>query len=193
MSANTKIIVLKRKKLILYGIFAISFALLLMIIISSLNKGTSPQKTSSNESYNISTQAGSETASSGADISQDTLDVISDNALDVTDAQIDSTQEKLSPSSYIPGIYTTELVLGEKSVNVEVLIDNNGISSISLSNIDNDIKSLYPLLEPTLASLSQKVCEAQDVENITMDSQAKYTSMVLLEAIKGSLDRARKQ
>lgn len=159
MSGKTKIIVLKRKKLLYTGII-ICVAILLLILLSTSSDSDTYKNSSkqNNEATNISTET------------------------PIANAETNT--------AYIPGVYTTELVLGEKSVDVEVLIDQNGISSISIPDLDSDIKTTYPLLEPTLQTLSTQIYNAQSVENITYDTQAKYTSLVLLEAIKGSLDKA---
>ena len=37
-------------------------------------------------------------------------------------------------SLYIPGIYTTELVLGSESIDVEVIVDKNSVTSIRMVN-----------------------------------------------------------
>lgn len=92
--------------------------------------------------------------------------------------------------SYIPGIYTTELVLGNESVDVEVIVSQEAISSIRLNNVNENISTMYPLLAPALEKICDQVYETQSLENITYEPSSKYTSLVLLEAIRNSLDKA---
>jgi len=94
-------------------------------------------------------------------------------------------------SLYIPGIYTTELVLGSQSIDVEVIVDQDNITSIRMVNLDDAITTMYPLLQPTFDSICEQVYAQQSLENITYASDSKYTSLVLLEAIQNSLNKAR--
>ncbi len=93
-------------------------------------------------------------------------------------------------SLYIPGIYTTELVLGSQTVGVEVIVDENMITSIRLADLNEAVTTMYPLLEPTLESICTQVYKSQDLDTVTYTSDSKYTSLVLLEAIQNSLTKA---
>lgn len=91
---------------------------------------------------------------------------------------------------YIPGIYTTELVLGNESIDVEVIVDKDSITSIRMLNMNDAVTTMYPLLEPTFESICDQVYELQTLEGVTYSSENKYTSLVLLETIQTSLDKA---
>lgn len=95
-----------------------------------------------------------------------------------------------SDAIYIPGIYTTELVLGNQSIDVEVIVEKNAISSIRMVNLSDAVTTMYPLLEPTFESICSQVYELQTLEGVTYSTDTKYTSLVLLEAIQNSLDKA---
>lgn len=95
-----------------------------------------------------------------------------------------------SDALYIPGVYTTELVLGNQSIDVEVIVDKNSITSIRMVNLNDAITTMYPLLEPTFESICSQVYELQTLEGVTYSSDSKYTSLVLLESIRNSLDKA---
>lgn len=95
-----------------------------------------------------------------------------------------------SGALYIPGVYTTELVLGNQSIDVEVIVDRNSITSIRMVNLNDAITTMYPLLEPTFESICSQVYELQTLEGVTYSSDSKYTSLVLLESIRSSLDKA---
>lgn len=93
-------------------------------------------------------------------------------------------------SLYIPGIYTTELVLGNQSIDVEVIVDKNSISSIRMVNLSDAVTTMYPLLQPTFDSICEQALGQQSLKQITYTPENKYTSLVLLEAIQNSLDKA---
>ena len=93
-------------------------------------------------------------------------------------------------SQYIPGIYTTQLVLGSESIDVEVIVDKDTITYIRMVNLNEAVTTMYPLLQPTFDSICEQVYERQSLEGITYSSDSKYTSLVLLEAIQSSLNKA---
>ncbi len=95
-----------------------------------------------------------------------------------------------SSSLYLPGLYNTELVLNDRIINVEVIVDEAQITSIKLVNLDDAVTTMYPLLQPAFDSLAEQIITTQSIENITYEQESKYTSLVLLEAIRKSLEKA---
>jgi len=106
-----------------------------------------------------------------------------------------NTDETEAPTAgtnvYIPGIYTTELVLGGQTVDVEVIVDSDGIYSVRLVNLSESVTTMYPLLQPTIDSISEQLKDTQSIDTVTYSAESKYTSLVLLEAIKISLEKAK--
>lgn len=100
------------------------------------------------------------------------------------------TSPEIPEENYIPGIYTTSLVLNDNVVDVEVVVDETNINDISIVNLDEAVTTMFPLLEPSFDELANQILQNQSLENITYSSDNKYTSMVLLNAIKASLDKA---
>lgn len=93
-------------------------------------------------------------------------------------------------AQYIPGKYTTSLLFNDSTVDVEVVVDSNNINDIRLVNLDEAVTTMYPLMEPTLETLAGQIYEKQSLEDITYDEDNKYTSMILLDAIQASLQKA---
>ena len=94
-------------------------------------------------------------------------------------------------SVYIPGIYTTELILGGQAVDVEVIVEEDCITSIRLVNLNESVTTMYPLLEPTFETICNQVYETQSLDEVSYTADSKYTTLVLLEAIQSSLDKAK--
>ncbi len=92
--------------------------------------------------------------------------------------------------AYVPGTYTTQLVLGNYTVDLEVIADETGIASITLPDLEESVSAMYPLLEPTLASISEQFLESGSLENIQYDDANRYTSLILLEALEKTLEKA---
>lgn len=93
-------------------------------------------------------------------------------------------------TSYIPGVYTTSLVLSDHTIDVEVVVDQDFISSVRLVNLDEAVTTMYPLIEPAFDSLASQIYEKQSLERITYADENKYTTLVLLDAIRTALEKA---
>ena len=99
--------------------------------------------------------------------------------------------EETQAASYIPGVYTASLNLGSQDVNVQVAVDSNAITSISLVPLNEAVTTMYPLTEPALEELSDQIISTQSLENLTYSSQSHYTSTALLGAIERALEKAK--
>lgn len=102
----------------------------------------------------------------------------------------DTGKESEAASLYVPGIYTTSLALGDSTVDIEVVVDENNINSIRLVNLTEAVTTMYPLIEPSFQSLIDQILTAQSLEDITYSSDNQYTCMVLMDAIEASLAKA---
>lgn len=91
---------------------------------------------------------------------------------------------------YIAGVYTTSIQLNDNTFDVQVTVDSNHINSIQLVNLSESTTAMYPLVEPTLTALAKQICETQSTDHISYGDENKYTSMLLLEAIKMALSKA---
>ena len=190
MSAKTKIVVLRMKELIYTGIFvALGILLIILLIIMFL-----PGKDTPSSSGQPSGSTGQDTSldnttstSQGANTYGTTL---TDTPTLGTPASSTDVTAASTTTAYIPGIYTTELVLNDQTIDVEVIVDQSSITSVRLVNLSETITTMYPLLEPTFQTICTQVYETQTVEGITYAPENKYTSLVLLEAIRNSLDKA---
>lgn len=107
-----------------------------------------------------------------------------------SDNSASSPEKATETMAYIPGVYTTTLQLGESSVELEIVLDENNINSIRLVQLDEAISTMYPLIEPSLDSITQQIYDTQSLDNITFSDDNRYTSSVLLEAIQATIEKA---
>lgn len=101
-----------------------------------------------------------------------------------------SSSDVTPTATYVPGVYTTSLILNDKTVDVEVTVDETNINDIQMINLDDAVATMFPLLEPSFDDLAGQILRNQSLESITYADDNKYTSMVLLNAIKASLEKA---
>lgn len=95
-----------------------------------------------------------------------------------------------SAVSYVPGVYTASLPLSSQSLDVEVIVDETQIRSIRLVNLDEAVATMYPLMQPTMESLSAQILEKQSTQDITYEENTKYTAYVLLQTVQRALEKA---
>lgn len=98
--------------------------------------------------------------------------------------------ESVSTMNYVAGVYSSSIMFNDNTVDVQVIVDENRINSISLVNLDDTVTTMYPLMEPAVESISKQVIEKQSTEGITYNSENQYTSIVILNAIENALSKA---
>ena len=101
-----------------------------------------------------------------------------------------STVTQTTANTYIPGVYTTSLILNDNVVEIEVTVDEKNINSIRLINLNEAVATMYPLIQPSFEDLADQIITNQSIEGVTYPDDSKYTSMILLDAITSSLNKA---
>lgn len=110
----------------------------------------------------------------------------------------DQTAENASsaaPASvtYVPGLYSSPIVLGSENVNVEVTVDRTEIRSVSLVPLSDSVETMYPLMAPAMDSIAAQILENQSLEGLEYPSRSQYTSMALVSAVRTALSKAVEQ
>ena len=95
-----------------------------------------------------------------------------------------------SISRYTPGIYRTSIQLNSNTFDVEVTVDQDRIQSIQLCNLSESTSAMFPLVEPVLDSLSSQIYTEQSLDNLEYPSDQKYTSVMLINAIRKAVEKA---
>lgn len=100
------------------------------------------------------------------------------------------TPESVETMKYTPGVYTSTVILNDTAMDVEVVVDENNINSISLINLDESVETMYPLVKPAMEDLSEQIISTQSVDSVHYPETNQYTSMVLHNAIKSALAKS---
>lgn len=98
--------------------------------------------------------------------------------------------ENTESATYTAGVYTSSILFQNSAIDVQVVVDANQISSISLVNLEESVATMYPLVEPALEELTSQILEKQSTEGISYSANNQYTSLMLLEAINTALEKA---
>ena len=102
-----------------------------------------------------------------------------------------SPEKSIETGLYTPGVYNSSVSLSGAAIDVSVTVDANNIKAVTISNLSESVETMYPLVAPAMEEISLQVIENQTTDNITYSENNKYTSMVLMEAINKSIDKAK--
>ena len=102
----------------------------------------------------------------------------------------DSPENTTNTGKYEPGVYTAAVMLNDSSFDVQVVVDENNINSVSLVNLDETVETMYPLVKPAMEELSRQIADTQSLDHITYSESNQYTSIVLMNAIEEAIEKA---
>ena len=111
-----------------------------------------------------------------------------DNIPEGTSCQASEGASSAAPASvtYVPGLYSSPIVLGSENVNVE----HTWIRSVALVPLSDSVETMYPLMAPAMDSISEQILENQSLEGLEYPAGSQYTSMALVSAVKTALSKA---
>lgn len=102
----------------------------------------------------------------------------------------DEAEQTQALASYIPGVYTTSLILNDQTVDIQMTVDASQITDIRMVHLEDTVTTMYPLLKPAFQNLADQILDKQSLTDITYDESSQYTSMVLLNTISQTLEKA---
>ena len=91
---------------------------------------------------------------------------------------------------YAAGVYTSSILFQDSTLEVQVIVDENRIQSVSLVNLSETVETMYPLVKPALEEMAEQIIKNQSVERISYNPDNQYTSIMLLNAVEKALEKA---
>ena len=107
-------------------------------------------------------------------------------------AGVKGTEDGDMPSAkatYNPGVYSSEIILQNKPVVVSVEVNDEKIISVKLDEMEEMQQIFYPLIKPTMETISKEIVRTQTLD-ISTTTDAKATEEILITAIREALDKA---
>ena len=102
----------------------------------------------------------------------------------------DDNKTEQTGRTYAPGVYTSQVKLGESTLNLELVVDADQIKSVSLVNLDKSVTTMYPLVKPSLETIEKQLVAGTSLDDIPLSEKSKYTETLLIEGIRTALDKA---
>ncbi len=95
---------------------------------------------------------------------------------------------KTPKTAYIPGTYSSEIILTGSPVVIEVTVDKTSVTDIRMLNLSETQEVFYPLIAPSFETIREEVLSAQTTD-IELTENAE-TSALLLSAVDAALTAA---
>ena len=92
----------------------------------------------------------------------------------------DDNKTEQTGSTYAPGVYTSQVKLGESTLNLELVVDADQIKSVSLVNLDKSVTTMYPLVKPSLETIEKQLVAGTSLDDIPLSEKSKYTETLLI-------------
>ena len=107
----------------------------------------------------------------------------------------ESTQSNISNESstykndavYRAGIYESQFVIGENTINLEVALDEEQVKSVKVKNLDESVETMYPLMKSAVKDVSKQLSSGVSIE-VVLSKNSMYTEKLVLDAVKTVLD-----
>lgn len=91
---------------------------------------------------------------------------------------------------YKAGVYTSSIAFEGQTLDVQVVVDEDHINSVSFVNLNDTVATMYPLMQSSMDNISEQICKTQSVDNISYSEENQYTASMLLHAVEDALQKA---
>ena len=113
-----------------------------------------------------------------------------DSSVETTESKEFDSGQPLANAKYTPGIYAATLEVSGNNLEMQVIIEEAGITDVNFTHLDETIETMYPLFTPVLESISSQLKNGTSLVDITYDDSQKYTAAILLDTIGTILKQA---
>ena len=113
-----------------------------------------------------------------------------DSSLETTESIEPDSGQQPAASKFTPGIYAATLEVSGNNLELQVIIEQQGITDVSFTHLDESIETMYPLFTPVLENISSQLKNGIPLSNIAYDDSQKYTATILLNTIETILEQA---
>ncbi len=113
-----------------------------------------------------------------------------DSSTETTESKDYDSGQPPASSEYTPGIYAATLEVSGSNLEIQVIVEQQGITDVSFTHLDESIETMYPLFTPVLESISNQLKNGTSLADITYEDSQKYTAAILLDSIETILEQA---
>lgn len=107
-----------------------------------------------------------------------------------TNTTTETSSSTKEAGNFTSGIYHSCITLNNVPLELEVTLDSTKIKSVNFVNLNDSVSTLYPMLEECISHLEEQICLTSSLDEITYPQDEQYTSMILMEGIRGAIEKA---
>lgn len=100
------------------------------------------------------------------------------------------TPEQQSSTLYCPGVYTSQINIGNRTFLMELITNEDQIVSLDFQNLEEAVETMYPLMSPSLDAIFEQLQNGASLDQIVLPEENYYTTSLLLSHISSLLDKA---
>lgn len=89
-----------------------------------------------------------------------------------------------SDGIYEAGIYNEELTIGESKVGLQITLDEDRVKSVKVVNLDDSVSAMYPLMKPSVKSISKQLASGVSVDEVVLSKESLYTEKLVLQKVE---------
>jgi len=99
-------------------------------------------------------------------------------------------KEEKETALYNPGTYSSEIILHNNPVSIEVTVNENEIVDIKMLNMNQTQEVFYPLFDTALEQIQQDIISNQSTD-INPSTDISVTGQILIDAVDNALEQAK--
>lgn len=89
---------------------------------------------------------------------------------------------------YEAGVYNKEISIGDSTINLQVTLDEEQVKSIEMTNLDDTVSAMYPLMKPSVESISNQLAAGASIDEVVLSDEGMYTEKMILNEVDTILD-----
>lgn len=96
--------------------------------------------------------------------------------------------ENETPAIYDAGVYNSEITIGDSVINLQVTLDKDHVKSVEMTNLDDTVSAMYPLMQPSVEAISNQLAAGVSIDEVVLSEDGQYTEKMILSEVDKVLD-----
>ncbi len=99
-----------------------------------------------------------------------------------------ASSENEKTAIYEAGVYNKEMTIGDSVINLQVILDEEQVKSVEMTNLDDTVSAMYPLMKPSVKSISDQLVAGASVDEVVLSDEGQYTEKMILNEVSSILN-----
>lgn len=80
------------------------------------------------------------------------------------------------------------MTVGDSVINLQVVLDEEQVKSVEMTNLDDTVSAMYPLMRPSVESISNQLAAGASLDEVVLSDEGQYTEKMILNEVDNVLD-----